>query len=64
MNYALFPRAPRRHRLDEIPCDCEPGEPHTCVEKDELAYERECESRYGRWKDGDDEPEDRDYDDL
>lgn len=50
-----LPRAPRRHRLDEIVCDCEPGEPHTCIERDEAAYDAECESRYDRWKDGDDD---------
>lgn len=61
---SIFPRAPRRHRLDEIECDCEPGEPCNCAEKDEIAYERECESRYERWRDGDDDHEDRDDDAL
>jgi hypothetical protein len=59
-----LPRAPRRHRLDEIACHCEPDEPCTCVEKDEMAYGAECESRYDRWKDGDDEDRlDRDWPD-
>lgn len=52
---APLPRAPRRHRLDEIPCECEPDERCTCVEKDEAAYDAEAESRLDRWREGDDD---------
>jgi hypothetical protein len=66
------PRSPRRHGIDEIMerCPHVDGDPEDgpcdCVEKDAAAYDAECESRYDRWKDGDDDRDllGDDYDDL
>lgn len=49
-----LPREPRRHRLNEIICvGHDEDEPCDCVERNEAAYDRECESCYDRWKDED-----------
>jgi len=53
----MLPRGPKRPR--EITCfsDCEaqytenPGDCH-CVERDEAAYENECERRLSAWLEG------------
>lgn len=54
---SLFPRAP--HRPRDVRCfdDCpahETGNPAdcTCAERDDAAYDAECERRLDQWRDG------------
>ena len=46
--------------MEEIYRDCphvneDNDEPCDCSEKDAIAYEAECESRYDRWRDSDED---------
>ena len=58
MRHFGFPRPPRRPR--ELRCypDCpaqETADPRdcTCAERDDAAYDAECERRLDAWRDGD-----------
>ena len=56
---SLFPRRLIPSRSREVRCypDCPRQEDEdatcTCYERDEMAYDAECEARYDRWKNGD-----------
>lgn len=53
-----LPRGPKRHTIITCFADCEaqvtgdPADCH-CVDRDEAAYEAECDRRLDAWKNGD-----------
>ena len=51
----MIPRSPRRHTPADVFAECEhDGEDECdCMEKDEQAYDLECEARLERYLEGD-----------
>ncbi len=53
-----LPHPPKRPRV--LPCPHETEAECDCRDRDEAAYQRECERRYDAWKNGDDDGREQD----